>query len=94
MNFYEYLQEARRTAAAPSAAVIDREIFHSFCGLQTELGELIDEIKEHVFYKTPLDTSNIKKELGDILWYLNLPVFNLIAISTTEEDLKNLCGIS
>ena len=45
---------------------------HAILGLQTEIGELVDPIKRHIFYGTPLDRPNIKEEIGDCLYYLGL----------------------
>lgn len=39
-------------------------------GLSGEVGELNDSLKKFYYHGKPLDPSHIKKELGDILWYL------------------------
>lgn len=39
-------------------------------GLAGESGELVDEIKKHLFHGKPLDVDAIASELGDVLWYL------------------------
>lgn len=43
---------------------------HAIIGLCTEAGELQDAYKKHIFYGRPLDTINIREEIGDIAWYL------------------------
>ena len=39
-------------------------------GLCGESGEAIDIVKKHLFHGHPLDRDALKKELGDIAWYL------------------------
>ena len=39
-------------------------------GLSGESGELCDLVKKWVFHEKPLDEEHMKKELGDILWYV------------------------
>lgn len=45
-------------------------ILHGLTGVFTELGELADAYKRHVYYGTPLDIVNVTEEVGDILWYV------------------------
>jgi NTP pyrophosphatase (non-canonical NTP hydrolase) len=39
-------------------------------GLAGEAGEVADLIKKGIFHQKGLDKENLKKELGDVLWYL------------------------
>lgn len=78
MKLSEYQAQARRTMT------LDAENFsHYICnhglGLAGEAGEVIELIKKHVFHGHDLDRLMVRKELGDVLWYL-------AAIAT-------LCGI-
>ena len=41
-------------------------------GLSGEAGELNDMLKKHIFHGHELETLHVKKELGDILWYVAL----------------------
>lgn len=41
-------------------------------GLAGEAGEAADLIKKHLHHAAPLDRDKLKKELGDVLWYLTL----------------------
>jgi len=56
--------------------VIDRindekiRLLHHSIGVSGEAGELIDTIKKHVFYGSPLDVKNVIEEAGDLMWYL------------------------
>lgn len=39
-------------------------------GMSGEVGEFNDMIKKWVFHESDLDVEHLKKELGDILWYI------------------------
>jgi NTP pyrophosphatase (non-canonical NTP hydrolase) len=39
-------------------------------GVAGEAGEVADIIKKHVGHAHPLDETKLKKELGDVLWYV------------------------
>ena len=45
-------------------------LINSVMGLCGESGEAIDIVKKHLFHGHPLDKEALKKELGDIAWYL------------------------
>ena len=70
-----FVQLATRTEA-PSNPDLMRRLtdnareIHAFMGLLTEVGELVDAYKKHIFYGKPLDDVNVKEEVGDILWYI------------------------
>lgn len=66
----EYSALALRTAA-PDEIAYER-IQHGVIGVGTEAGELLDQLKRHMFYGQPLDLTNLVEECGDVLWYLNL----------------------
>jgi NTP pyrophosphatase (non-canonical NTP hydrolase) len=51
---------------------LNPRLLHGILGLMTEVGELTDQLKKHIFYGAPLDEKNIFEELGDILWYVAL----------------------
>lgn len=46
------------------------ESLHAIIGLCTEVGELQDAFKKHVFYGRDLDETNVREEIGDVAWYL------------------------
>lgn len=48
------------------------KLMQSGVGMATEVGEYLDQIKKHVFQDRELDVVNLKEELGDILFYLEL----------------------
>lgn len=47
-------------------------LLHAVMGLETEVGELMDALKKHIFYGKPLDVVNVVEECGDLTWYLAL----------------------
>lgn len=66
---------ALRTESPITPELIERltgnaRAVHAFFGLLTETGELADGFKRAIFYGKPLDTTNIKEEVGDVFWYL------------------------
>lgn len=45
-------------------------VLNACLGLSGEVGEFNDMIKKHVFHEKPLDEEHLRKEIGDILWYI------------------------
>lgn len=39
-------------------------------GLAGEAGETLDMIKKWIFHEKELDVNHLKKELGDVMWYM------------------------
>ncbi len=54
------------------ASVQSIRLLHGAMGVCTEAGELQDALKRHFFYGKGLDPINVKEEIGDCLWYMNL----------------------
>jgi NTP pyrophosphatase (non-canonical NTP hydrolase) len=55
-------------------------------GLAGEAGEVADHIKKYIKHGHPLDRDRVKKELGDVLWYVAVMALELdIAL----EDVAN-----
>lgn len=50
----------------------NQRITNAALGLTGESGEVADHVKKYLFQGHLFDRDAIKKELGDILWYLNL----------------------
>jgi NTP pyrophosphatase (non-canonical NTP hydrolase) len=90
MNFKEYQELAKTTAIYPESA----KIFYPCLGLAGEVGEICEKVKKHVRDGRTLDTEDLKKELGDVLWYLSAVAsdlgINLEDVATTNyEKLKS-----
>jgi NTP pyrophosphatase (non-canonical NTP hydrolase) len=45
-------------------------IINGCLGLAGELGEFNDMIKKWIFHEAKIDTDHLKKELGDVCWYI------------------------
>lgn len=59
---YKHEDEGRDLAKGLNAAL----------GLAGEAGEFNDMLKKHVFHGKDLDMEHLKKELGDVCWYIAL----------------------
>lgn len=70
--------EMVRVLAKPGAEILKSldakkcDLIHSCFGLITEVGEMCDAVKRHVFYEQPLDRENCIEESGDIEFYHEL----------------------
>lgn len=69
IDFNIYQSKAARTID-PEQTKRENLINFSF-GLAGETGEVIDEIKKHLFHGHAIDEKELIKELGDVLWYIN-----------------------
>lgn len=71
MNFNEYQQKARETAIYPNK---DNNFIYPTLGLVGEAGEVAEKIKKVIRDENGVISEEkrgeIKKELGDVLWYL------------------------
>lgn len=83
----EYQKFALRTAGDPSRA---DWLFEKLLGLSEECGETLGLIKKAEFHGRALDRDALKKELGDVLWYLSAIAhwygFNLSDVATANVD--------
>jgi NTP pyrophosphatase (non-canonical NTP hydrolase) len=71
MDMNNYQKAALRTAAPKDKK---DEVFHLVLGLCGESGEIAEKVKkivrDHGSDFSKLDTSDLTKELGDVLWYV------------------------
>jgi len=65
MTFNEYQEEPKKTAIYPT----EYRLVYPALGLTGEAGEVAEKVKKMV-RDGKLDTDGLKKELGDVLWYL------------------------
>ena len=47
-------------------------VIEACLGLSGEVGELTDMVKKWFFHDTTMDLDHLKKELGDVMWYVAL----------------------
>lgn len=66
MNFRRYCRLAERTNNTDESQMK----LNARMGLMGEMGEVVDELKKHVYQGHELNLANIKEELGDVFWYL------------------------
>jgi NTP pyrophosphatase (non-canonical NTP hydrolase) len=68
-----YQQLAMRSLSPPEQyKPPPMDLFHALCGIMTESGELMDQLKQYCFYGKEYDRVNLKEEAGDLLWYIAL----------------------
>ena len=48
------------------------ELLHACLGMAGEAGEVSDLVKKWIFHNKDTDMTHLKKELGDICWYIAL----------------------
>lgn len=84
MKFKEYLPLALVTNRADATSLENR--LHCGMGCVTEVGELVDAYKRHIFYKKDLDLVNLTEEVGDVLWYVAVGVQGLGISPDRIED--------
>lgn len=61
-------------------------LLHASIGMNTEQAEFADMLKKHLFYGKPLDETNLKEELGDMLWYIAIAMHALETDFETEME--------
>ena len=72
MDANEYQKLAARTLIdRPDFAISDRDIMVVWdaLGLAGEAGEVADHVKKGVFHRHGINLEELKKEIGDTLWY-------------------------
>lgn len=67
MNFREYQLKSRKTAVYP---LMGSSLLYPTLGLAGETGEVVEKVKKAWRAGAVLPRDDIKKELGDVLWYL------------------------
>ena len=93
INFGEYQLESRKTAIYPN---IDSNFIYPTLGLAGEAGEICEKIKKIIRDKSGIisedDRQEIKKELGDVTWYVaNLASeLNLSYQEIAQENIEKL----
>ena len=74
----------------PSAFTLLIDLLHGVLGKVTELGELADPLKKHIFYGKPLDFENMREEMGDGLWYDAACIAPALQTSMSTEMTENI----
>lgn len=69
-----------------------QRLIHGALGLSGEAGEVTDMIKKHVIYGKDLDVDHLKKECGDVLWYMAV-ILDAIGSSFEEVMAMNIAKL-
>lgn len=73
MKISDYQKQAARTLIdAPGFDPTNQEIMTVWnaLGLAGEAGEVAEHVKKGIFHQHGIDPSILRKELGDVLWYV------------------------
>lgn len=97
MSPEDYVEMAVRTEAHPTYDTLARVVenirgLHAGMGMETEVGEFMDELKAHIFYNKPLDETNLEEELGDLMWYVALAC-DAYGLSLSSIMAKNIAKL-
>lgn len=72
MNFDEYQKQALKTRVVHPDALMNKTVW--VMGVAGEAGEVVEKWKKIVIYKdgkiSDEDLTELKKELGDVVWYI------------------------
>lgn len=96
MTFDDYQEQALKTAITNPDPLMDKTIFAM--GISGEAGEVLEKWKKIVAYKNGVvsneDLAEIKKELGDVIWYIALLAdrLELSLDSIVKLNLKKLAS--
>ena len=84
----DFINGCKRTESMVAITLNERtsRLLHASMGIDTEGGEFTDAIKKHIFYGKPLDETNLKEELGDLLWYIAIAMDALGTDFDTEQQ--------
>lgn len=88
----KFIEDSIRTESSQFNKLVSTEgvehsqerLIHAQMGMQTETAEFTDALKKSLFYGKPLDTVNLKEELGDLLWYVAIAMDELGTDFSTE----------
>lgn len=84
MNMNMYQQMSARTANKHEG-----ELANYALGIAGEAGEVADLIKKVVFHGHEMDKEKVKKELGDVMWYLS-QIARLAGLTLEEVATANI----
>lgn len=84
MTLNEYQKAAQRTSNTYRMADKTK---NALLGLSGEVGELCDHMKKYLYQGHDIDYEHLKKEAGDVLWYLAELAAGL---DTTLDDIAQM----
>ncbi|MGL5313599.1 MAG: nucleoside triphosphate pyrophosphohydrolase family protein [Peptostreptococcaceae bacterium] len=83
-TFAKYQKKVQRTRSFNES-----ELANYTLGLVCEAGEFGDIIKKHLFHNHDLNLEEVKKELGDVMWYLS-NICNVLDIELSDIATINI----
>jgi NTP pyrophosphatase (non-canonical NTP hydrolase) len=95
MDFKEYQEKSRKTALYPN---VGSNFVYPTLGLSGEAGEVAEKIKKVLRDKNGIideeTKDSIKKELGDVLWYISqiATELNISLDDIAENNIKKLAS--
>lgn len=89
MDMAEYQREAARTLNTGDEL---RGLAACALGIAGEAGEVADLFKKALYHLHPLDHAALKKELGDVLWYI-AAIATLLDIDLAEIAAGNIAKL-
>ena len=89
-----YQKEAHNTEVSINGDIKGKcgraaRLLHGAIGIATESGEILDQLKKHIYYDKELDKLNIAEEIGDVMWYVAL-LCNTLGIDLEEVMETNI----
>jgi len=66
LEFNDYQKAANRTLYGNEQVLTNCAL-----GLSSEVGEVVDLVRQYTFYSQNLDKKALTKEMGDVMWYLS-----------------------
>lgn len=89
MGFNEYQQ--KQLTFLSDASKHD-QLINGLLGLAGEVGELCDLFKKHFHHGHELDVEKVRRELGDILWYISstTDAMGMTLQSVADENIRKL----
>lgn len=95
MEVKEYERLAKSTLLQhPDFKIKDKEVMISWfaLGLAGEAGEVADLVKKGIYHQQTLDHEKLKKELGDVLWYVSALAdqLNMTLTEIMEANIEKL----
>lgn len=101
MDFDKYQKESRKTAIYPN---MDNNFIYPILGLVGESGEVAEKVKKVIRDEnssiTDKKREELKKELGDVLWYLanfatelNLSLNDIAKLNIKKLTSRNKRGV-
>lgn len=71
MNITFYVCSVKSTLGSSiDLSVISPDAYHALLGIFSEVGEIVETIRNSIIYNNPLDIDNISEEIGDTMFYI------------------------